>query len=132
MTCSFVTEFSHLLADERAVEKAAMLPDVYDISDRKIKSRTVTTITHNWEELIDVTLLRKQMLSYETTRYFRTAGAEIFKKSYYSYPKYRCPAGDNWMVSGYRCLFLKTKSDIYDDTELLELPDHGGIFRFAK
>lgn len=58
----FVTEFSHLLADERAVEKAAMLPDVYDISDRKIKSRTVTTIAHNWEELIDVTLLRKQML----------------------------------------------------------------------
>ncbi len=58
----FVTEFSHLLADERAVEKAAILPDVYDISDRKIKSRTVTTIAHNWEELIDVTLLRKQML----------------------------------------------------------------------
>lgn len=28
--------------------------------------------------------------------------------------------------------YLEIKSDVYDDTELLELPDHGGILRFAK
>ena len=129
----FVTEFSHLLADERAVEKAAMLPDVYDISDRKIKSRTVTTIAHNWEELIDVTLLRKQMLELMK----RPDISEQLVQKYLKKVIIHIQSTDvrpeitGWYpdIDAY---FSETKSDVYDDTELLELPDHGGILRFAK
>lgn len=129
----FVTEFSHLLADERAVEKATMLPDVYDISDRKIKSRTVTTIAHNWEELIDVTLLRKQMLELMK----RPDISEQLVQKYLKKVIIHIQSTDvrpeitGWYpdIDAY---FSETKSDVYDDTELLELPDHGGILRFAK
>ena len=129
----FVTEFSHLLADERAVEKAAMLPDVYDISDRKIKSRTVTTIAHNWEELIDVTLLRKQMLELMKRPDISEQQVQKYLKKVIIHIQSTDvrPEITGWYpdINAY---FSETKSDVYDDTELLELPDHGGFLRFAK
>lgn len=83
--------------------------------------------------MIDVTLLRKQMLELMK----RPDISEQLMQKYLKKVIIHIQSTDvrpeitGWYpdIDAY---FSETKSDVYDDTELLELPDHGGILRFAK